>query len=196
MSKEGTAYWQRKCQLLWFLPFLYKEHKNVFFYIFLTKNVVNNLKFLAYHTIIVLIVIVIIRKEKSMIFSNAYNYVNVLEKAADASWTRNEVLSNNIANATTPGYKRQDVSFETYLLEELTSGSTTSLRAKVDDVDLSNLNASIYTDYSELSYRLDGNNVDQDTENVELASNQLKYQALIESINYEFNMIKAALNRN
>ncbi|MBP3339011.1 MAG: flagellar basal body rod protein FlgB [Lachnospiraceae bacterium] len=131
-----------------------------------------------------------------MIFSNAYNYVNVLEKAADAAWTRNEVLSNNIANATTPGYKRQDVSFESYLLEELTSGSTKSLRDKVDDVDLSNLRTSIYTDYSNLSYRLDGNNVDQDTENVELASNQLKYQALIDSINYEFNMIKAALVKN
>ena len=131
-----------------------------------------------------------------MIFSNAYNYVNVLEKAADAAWTRNEVLTNNIANATTPGYKRQDVSFESYLLEELTSGSTKSLRDKVDDVDLSNLRTSIYTDYSNLSYRLDGNNVDQDTENVELASNQLKYQALIDSINYEFNMIKAALSKN
>lgn len=131
-----------------------------------------------------------------MIFSNAYNYVNVLEKAADAAWMRNEVLSNNIANATTPGYKRQDVDFEKYLLEELTSGSTESLRKKVDDVDISNLHTSIYTDYSELSYRLDGNNVDQDTENVELASNQLKYQTLIDSINYEFNMIKAALNKS
>ena len=131
-----------------------------------------------------------------MIFSNAYNYVNVLEKAADAAWTRNEVLSNNIANATTPGYKRQDVSFESYLLEELVGGSTESLRKKVDDVDISNLRTSIYTDYSNLSYRLDGNNVDQDTENVELASNQLKYQALVDSINHEFNMIKAALSRS
>ena len=131
-----------------------------------------------------------------MIFSNAYNYVNVLEKAADAAWTRNEVLSNNIANATTPGYKRQDVSFESYLLEELAGGSTESLRKKVDDVDISNLRTTIYTDNTNLSYRLDGNNVDQDTENVELASNQLKYQALIDSINYEFNMIKAALSRS
>ena len=143
----------------------------------------------------IFIVSTYVGKEKNMIFSNAYNYVNVLEKAADASWTRNEVLSNNIANATTPGYKRQDVNFESYLLEELVGGSTESLRKKVDDVDISNLRTTIYTDYSNLSYRLDGNNVDQDTENVELASNQLKYQALIESINYEFNMIKAALNR-
>ena len=31
-----------------------------------------------------------------MVLSNAYNYVNVLGKAADASWTRNDILANNI----------------------------------------------------------------------------------------------------
>ena len=50
-----------------------------------------------------------------MVLSNAYNYVNVLGKAADASWTRNDILANNIANADTPGFKRKDVQFETYL---------------------------------------------------------------------------------
>ena len=128
-----------------------------------------------------------------MINSNAYNYINVLSKAADASWTRNEILSNNIANNDTPNYKRKDVSFEKYLLEELAGGSTTSLRKKVDDVDLTNINASVYTDYAELSTRLDGNNVDINTENVELASNQIKYNALLDSINYEFNMLRAAM---
>ncbi len=128
-----------------------------------------------------------------MISSNAYNYINVLSKAADASWTRNEILSNNIANNDTPNYKRKDVSFEKYLLEELAGGSTTSLRKKVDDVDLTNINASVYTDYAELSTRLDGNNVDINTENVELASNQIKYNALLDSINYEFNMLRAAM---
>lgn len=128
-----------------------------------------------------------------MISSNAYNYINVLSKAADASWTRNEILSNNIANNDTPNYKRKDVSFEKYLLEELAGGSTTSLRKKLDDVDLTNINASVYTDYAELSTRLDGNNVDINTENVELASNQIKYNALLDSINYEFNMLRAAM---
>ena len=42
-----------------------------------------------------------------MVLSNAYNYINVLDKAADASWTRNDVLANNIANADTPGYKEK-----------------------------------------------------------------------------------------
>lgn len=128
-----------------------------------------------------------------MISSNAYNYINVLSKAADAAWTRNEILSNNLANNDTPGYKRKDVTFESYLFEELASGSNSSLRKKVDDVDLENLDAKVYTDYSTLSYRLDGNNVDIDTENVELASNQIKYNVLLDSIKYEFNMLKVAM---
>lgn len=128
-----------------------------------------------------------------MINSNAYNYINILSKAADASWTRNEILSNNLANVDTPGFKRKDVTFESYLFEELASGSTSSLRKKVDEVDLLNLGATVYTDFSNLSYRLDGNNVDVDTENVELASNQLRYNALLDSIKYEFNMLKAAM---
>ena len=44
-----------------------------------------------------------------MINTNIYNYINVLDKAADAANTRNEVLANNIANVDTPNYKRKDV---------------------------------------------------------------------------------------
>ena len=88
-----------------------------------------------------------------MINSNAYNYINVLTKAADASWTRNEIITNNLANVDTPGYKRKDVSFQNYLLQELTSGDSTSLRTRVNDVEVGNLNATVYTDFSELSYR-------------------------------------------
>jgi len=128
-----------------------------------------------------------------MINSKAYDYVNVLEKSANATWTRYNAIANNIANVDTPNYKRQDVSFENYLLEELASGSTDSLREKVSDIDLSNLNPTTYTDYSTLSYRLDGNNVDIDTENVEMASTQIKYNTLMESMTYEFNMIRAAM---
>ena len=128
-----------------------------------------------------------------MINSNVYNYVNVLDKAADAAWTRNEVISNNIANVDTPNYKRQDVEFETYLQAELEGANSSSLGRVVSNIDLDGLSATTYTDSSSLSYRLDGNNVDIDTENVELSSNQLKYQALIGSIGKEFSMIKNAM---
>ena len=47
--------------------------------------------------------------------TGAFGYVNLLKSAADASWTREEVLTNNIANVDTPNYKRQDVEFSSYL---------------------------------------------------------------------------------
>ena len=44
-----------------------------------------------------------------MVLSNAYNYINVLDKAADARGTRNDVLANNIATADPQGYNRKEV---------------------------------------------------------------------------------------
>ncbi len=126
-----------------------------------------------------------------MINSGAYNYINVLNKAADASWLRNEVISNNIANATTPNYKRQDVQFESYLMTALAGGD--SLDESVMNLDLSDVTATTYTEYAGLSYRMDGNNVDITTENVELAKSQLRYYTLVDSINQEFSRIKMVL---
>lgn len=126
-----------------------------------------------------------------MVLSNAYNYVNVLGKAADASWTRNYILANNIANADTPGFKRKDVQFETYLKNAV--AGTDSLNETVANIDLNELNCTTYTDQANLSYRYDGNNVDINTENVELAKNQLKYYTLMNSMSQEFSRLKSAL---
>ena len=62
-----------------------------------------------------------------MIASGVFDYINVLGKAADGAWARNEALSNNIANVDTPGYKRQDVSFETELQHALKASKYKSL---------------------------------------------------------------------
>ena len=128
-----------------------------------------------------------------MINSGIYNNINVLDKAADASWTRNQVIANNLANVDTPNYKRKDVAFQAYLQAEMEGADTTTLQERISDIDLDALIATSYTDMAELSYREDGNNVDVDTENVELASNQLMYEALMNSISYEFDLIKAAM---
>lgn len=126
-----------------------------------------------------------------MINSNIYDYVNVLDKAADASWMRQEAISNNIANVNTPGYKRQDVAFEDSLQEAISNSHYRSTDEKVANLSKADLRIRSYTDSSGFSYRLDGNNVDIDTENAALARNQLKYNALVDSINHEFSMIKA-----
>ena len=129
-----------------------------------------------------------------MINSNAFDYINVLDSTADASWIRNEVLSNNIANVNTPNYKRQDVAFERELERALGNSKYKSMDAKVKDLKLKRLKARPYTDYSNFSYRMDGNNVDIDTENVTLAANQIKYQGVMLGIKSEFTNLQKALS--
>ena len=128
-----------------------------------------------------------------MISTNAFNYINVLDKAADASWTRENLIANNIANAQTPGYKRQDIDFQSVLKKELNNFKYMDLDHKMNAVDLTKLNPMVYTDHGNYSYRLDGNNVDIDTEQVELASEQIKYQALTTSITSEFQRLQTVL---
>lgn len=128
-----------------------------------------------------------------MIQSNAYDYVNILDKAADASWIRENLIANNIANVDTPGYKRQDLEFEELLKNELGRSQYISLDKKVRNADLSQLNPDVFIDYAGYSYRLDENNVDIDVEQVELASEQIKYQALTTSISSEFERMQTVI---
>ncbi|MBP5160377.1 MAG: flagellar basal body rod protein FlgB [Lachnospiraceae bacterium] len=134
-----------------------------------------------------------------MIGSNAFNYINVLNKAADASFTRNEIIANNIANVDTPHYKRKEINFENFLKAELSKDSfemNGDLNRIVAGVDLDKLKYTIYTDQKELDYRLDGNNVDINTENANLAQNQIRYYTLLNSMTQEFSRIKSVLNKN
>ena len=128
-----------------------------------------------------------------MFSSNIYSYVDVLNKAANASWLREQTISNNISNADTPGYKRKDVDFESVLREELGNMKYSTLDSKVEHADLNHLDVSTYVDSANYSYRIDKNNVDIDTENVELASEKIRYEALTDSMTQEFSRIKAAI---
>ena len=130
-----------------------------------------------------------------MINSGIYNYIDVLDKGAKASWTRNEVISNNIANVDTPGYKRKDVAFNAYLEEALVGSGTLDGRISKVNLRLEEINCSVYTDNVNLTYRMDGNNVDISTENVYLAENQIRYNALVDSMNQEFSRIRTAIRK-
>ena len=131
-----------------------------------------------------------------MLQSSAFDYIKVLDKAADASWLRESVLANNIANATTPDFKRYDVNFQSLLEREMMDSKfNRNLDEKVHNVNLRRLTATSQIDLAaeSFSYRLDGNNVDIHTENVELASEQIRYQALTDSISQEFTRMRTAI---
>ena len=128
-----------------------------------------------------------------MIQTNAFDYINVLNRAADAAWQRNEAISNNIANVDTPGYKRQDVAFESVLQKALGNNRYESMDEKVSNINLSRLRGRAYVDYANYSYRLDGNNVDPEQENVELASETIRYLGLTNSISQEISRYKTVI---
>ena len=128
-----------------------------------------------------------------MIQTNVFDYVRILDKAADASWIRQQAISNNITNVDTPGYKRQDVAFESVLQKALGYNRYQSMDSKVTNAKAKNLSVRTFTDYSGFSYRLDGNNVDIENENVMLAENQLKYQGLLTCINQEFTNLQTVM---
>ena len=130
-----------------------------------------------------------------MFTTNVFDYTNILDKAADASWMRENVITNNIANIDTPGYKRQDVDFESVLQKALVKTKYSSLDKKVRELnqDLGKLTTTSYTDAANYSYRLDRNNVDENTENAELASESLRYQLLTTAITNNFSRMQTVL---
>lgn len=128
-----------------------------------------------------------------MINSNAFDYINVLDKAADAAWIRNEVIANNISNGSTPGYKRQDIEFESELRRALKNSRYQSMDDKVANIKTNKLNPRTYTDSANHSYRLDGNNVDPETEQITLAANQMKYNGLVDCMNQEFKNLQMVI---
>ena len=123
-----------------------------------------------------------------MLKSDAFSYVNLMDKALDASWQRETVISNNIANADTPGYKRSDVKFQDILLDALDSTKYKNLdmAVKSQNYNDDSLDGEVYLDYPQYDYRLDTNNVDIDQENTEYAGEQLRYKKIATSVSSEF----------
>jgi flagellar basal-body rod protein FlgB len=109
--------------------------------------------------------------------NDIFKGTKLLQRALDASWIRNKVISNNIANAETPGYKRQKVQFEQFL----------------SDAQNDNPTIKIEQDNSG-AMRQDGNNVDIENEMAQMAKNNLMYNALIQKITGEFNKLRSAIS--
>lgn len=130
------------------------------------------------------------RSQEKVIIMNInrmHSTSDLLQKALDGTWKRNEALSQNIANVDTPGYQRKDVAFEGYLENYLKQYGNVSSDA------LQRIEPQMFTDRSINPYRLDGNNVDIDVEMGYLAENQIKGDALISQINYHYERLNMVL---
>lgn len=130
---------------------------------------------------------------------NVFSSINTLQKGLNASWLRNEVVSNNIANVDTPGFKASRVRFEEYMAEA--AGTENGLNMAVTDdrhipanaSTIENIEPEVFTDKT-TSARMDGNNVNIENEMVELAKNSIEYYATVSKINSEFRKLNTAIN--
>jgi flagellar basal-body rod protein FlgB len=120
----------------------------------------------------------------------------ILQKALDGTWQRQRAIANNIANHETPGYKAVKVSFEDSLKREIQkledSIPTKEKMAESMEVIL-NSKIDIYKDQS-TAMRADGNNVDMDLENIEMAKAQIQYTYLVRSMTDMFSRLRYAIS--
>jgi flagellar basal-body rod protein FlgB len=117
-----------------------------------------------------------------------------MERSLSAIWQRAQLISNNIANEDTPGYKAKRLSFEGILRGKIRSAENIRSLTRAQRVDIVDATPSrVYTDPT-LSVRADGNNVNLDNEHIELARAQLQYQALQQKITGHYTQLKYAIS--
>lgn len=127
----------------------------------------------------------------TLLNTSIYDYMKVMDKAADAAWIRNDCINNNLANVNTPHYKREDVDFKAQLKEAMNGLRYMSTDQKVASLTNEDLRPKSYIDHAGFSYRKDENNVDIDVENAYLAENQIYYNGLVTAITSEFTDLRA-----
>jgi flagellar basal-body rod protein FlgB len=104
-----------------------------------------------------------------------------LESAMSGSMLRQSVLANDLANANTPGFKPEDVNFQQTLQSAMADGKSPS--------------AVSYSPYVEnVTNAQNGNGVDSDTVNANIAENGLLYQDLTQIAAAREQILKTAMN--
>lgn len=125
------------------------------------------------------------------------NNISLLQKALDASSLRQQVISNNISNAETPGYKAKQVVFEDILKKHLTNqtnfeGNRSDARHLVIGRPAIIPSPSVVENTNTVMQN-SGNNVDIDEEMTRMGKNSLWYYTLTEQINSEFQQLSIAI---
>ena len=104
-----------------------------------------------------------------------------LEHFLDLVTFRHELISSNLANVDTPGYRTQDIDFESEMrrAEQRLEGAPVSPHVQ---------------QVKGLIERPDGNNVSLERETLALAQVQLQYRAGVELLRNEIHTLQSAIN--
>lgn len=106
----------------------------------------------------------------------------LMEQGLDASWYKQQIISNNIANNDTYNFKAKTVSFGIVLDQAMGSDSEPSVKVETSCEENTN-------------QTLNGNNVDMEKETLALADAQYQYSAMIDYMNAQYKMIRTAISK-
>lgn len=118
------------------------------------------------------------------------NGFRILERLLRFTGMRQGVLSSNIANADTPGYKSRDIRFEMAIDKELVLKVTNPAHITGANPDVTPV---VFAE--EDGEWLDKNNVELDIEIAKMTENALLYQAGINMLSTKIRMFRNALRR-
>lgn len=105
---------------------------------------------------------------------------SALQYAVDALSLRQQAVAGNLANAQTPNYQAKEVDFEASLSQALATGDVNLAGAPEVTTSTAPVNA-------------DGNNVDEGSDLVTLQETTLRYQAMVDSLNAKFRMLRGSM---
>ncbi len=124
----------------------------------------------------------------------------LLKKALDSQSERHLLISSNISNIDTPGYKAKDIDFKGALRDALGSSDGLAMRTThsghigPNRSDIKGLQAQPFTEAD--ASKSNGNNVNIDKEMMKLAENQISYNATIQLIAKRSSTIRSAITEN
>jgi flagellar basal-body rod protein FlgB len=107
--------------------------------------------------------------------------MHTLSRALDLTSARQGLVSQNVANIDTPGYKTRDIDFRQELQRALADEQLPEA-------------APVAREVAGLIERPDGNNVSLDRESLLMAQNQLAFQVDVQLLRAEFNRLQLAIN--
>jgi len=106
--------------------------------------------------------------------------MDVLYSALNGLMTQQQVTANNVANLSTPGFTASEVNFEDALRAAITNGTTPPANPAVITPSTAPANQ-------------DGNNVDLNTETLNLSNTELRYQAISGAMTARFQELGTAI---
>jgi len=130
------------------------------------------------------------KRGNKMQFNNSTN-LNLLSKGLDGLWLRQQVTMENIANYSTPGYKSKYVDFENFLKSHMENRYDKTISEINNQIKSSKI---VVDENDNLSLRLDGNNVDIEKENLQLAKTQFQYMYTVSEMNSYFSKLKSVIS--